>query len=208
MGIFEKLALVNPPKNITKYLAANAPAKQAIAEQAIARLLTDDFFSVSDPVLALDASSTALEFARRLPNRSMTVISNGLDIVRLLGDRPHIRAIATGGEFDPRGACFIGAIAEATLRKFAIHTACFSCRAVDRQRGCSEASPDHASFKRLLLDISDRKVLLVDRSKLNQRSVAFFAQVEEIDEIITDAPANDPDYVWLTQHMSAPDLKS
>ncbi len=177
--------------------ALHADEKRAIAELAIGRVIDAALLAHDDPVVAVDASSTALELVRRLPNCEMTVISNSMDVIRELIDRPLIRAIATGGEYEPRGACFVGPLAESALRQFAVHVACFSCRAVDRARGCSEASLAHSSFKRLMIDVSERNVLLVDASKLNQKSVAFFAPLGELDEVITSAPEESEAFAWL-----------
>lgn len=162
--------------------STNAASKRAIARHALRFIQPDD-------VIALDASSTTLELAYLLPDVNLTVITNGLDAIRLLSDRPNIRVIAAGGELDTTSACTLGPIAESTFRQFAIDKALLSCKAIDYRRGYSEASTAHAAIKRALLESADTSHLLADSSKLDLRSVAFFGGTTAVDLLVTDAQA-------------------
>ncbi|MEO1498477.1 MAG: DeoR/GlpR family DNA-binding transcription regulator [Planctomycetota bacterium] len=143
-------------------------------------------------VIAIDASTTCLEVARQLPAldaaETITVVSNGLDVVRWLSGRRGVEVICTGGEFDAAGACFVGPIAEATLRRFAFDRAFLSCRGYDDQRGASEASPAHAALKLQMLHQADAAWLLVDSSKIGTRSGCFFAEATAFTTIVSDKP--------------------
>ena len=164
--------------------AARGDEKRAIGRFAAASIRAGD-------VIAIDASTTGLEVARQLPLESgapVTVVSNGLDVVRHLAARSGVEVICTGGEFDVDGACFVGPIAEATLRRFAFDRAFVSCRGFDARRGASESSPLHAAIKRQMLDLADEALLLVDSSKVGLRSVAFYAEPSEFAAIVSDAP--------------------
>lgn len=157
----------------------NSLAKKQIARRALS------FIEAGD-VIALDASTTTLELARLLPDEPLTVITNGIDVLRVLADRAVMRVIAVGGELDPASECTQGPLAEYGLRQFAIHKAFLSCKAIDLTRGYSEASTAHASVKRAMLDSADQRFLLADSSKMGVRSLAFFAGLGEINTLITD----------------------
>jgi DeoR/GlpR family transcriptional regulator of sugar metabolism len=60
----------------------------------------------------------------------------------------------------------------------------------DAKRGASEGFEEQATFKTRLVEYAENTVLLVDSSKLNQRSEYFFADPSEISEIITDVGAD------------------
>ncbi len=143
-------------------------------------------------VIAIDASTTCLEVARLLPSvvegQPLTVVSNGLDVVGCLSNRDGIDVICTGGEFDRDGACFVGPIAEATLRRFAFSRAFVSSRGFDVERGASEASSLHAAIKNQMLSLADETWLLIDSSKLGVRSVCSFADPTDFARIVSDAP--------------------
>lgn len=162
---------------------ANAAAKQAIGRWAAGLVRPGD-------VIAIDASTTGLELARALTNEEtaapITVVSNGLDLVRTLADRPGVRVVCTGGEYDPAGECFVGPLAESALRQFALRHAFVSCRALDPSRGASETCLSHASIKRLMLDLAQESHLLVDSSKIGHASACFYAPTEAFQTIVSD----------------------
>jgi DeoR family L-fucose operon activator len=163
---------------------ANTAAKRAIA-RAAAQLI--------DPgdVIAIDASSTGLELAKLLPEvpteLPITVVSNGLDVVRWLAERPDVNVISTGGEFDAAGQCFVGPIAETALKQFAFRRAFVSCRALDATRGAGESCPSHAAVKRAMLVAADESYLLADSSKAAERAMCFYAEPSEFVKVFSDA---------------------
>jgi DeoR/GlpR family transcriptional regulator of sugar metabolism len=61
-------------------------------------------------------------------------------------------------------------------------------------RGASESFEQQATFKTRLVQFAENVVLLVDSSKLDARSEYFFAEPDQISEIITDSEA-DPELV-------------
>lgn len=158
---------------------ANLPAKRAIAAIAARHIRDGD-------VIALDASSTAIELARAMPHVPLTVLTNSLVGAMVLAARPHARVILTGGVLDAPSMSFVGSLAEDALTRFHINKLFLSTKGVDAQRGLSVASNDHARIKRRMIDLADETFLLADRSKFGVKSVEFFAQVEDIDVIITD----------------------
>lgn len=162
----------------------NVEEKRAIAIQAIS------FVSGGD-VIALDASTTAYEFARQLTQRhfdeSIFVVSNSLEVAKLMAGRPGITFVSTGGEIDPDGACFTGTLAETTIRQFSFTRAFMSCKAYDVERGPGEALLSHAAIKRAMIKSADEAILLVDSSKLTAKSACVVAPPERFARLITDS---------------------
>jgi DeoR/GlpR family transcriptional regulator of sugar metabolism len=163
--------------------AANLAAKRAIAAAALAHVVEGD-------VIGLDASSTACELAQRIPDLSLTVITNSLVIARFLASRPKIKTICAGGDLDAPSLSFVGSVAEAALERFHIDKLFFSCRGLDSERGLSVAADEHARMKRKMLDLATRAYLLADHSKFGVKSVVFFAPLSDVDVVITDSAAD------------------
>ena len=153
--------------------------KRRIAYQALSHIEEND-------VLAIDASTTALELVCVLPDMPLTVITYGIDAARLLADRPQIQVFCTGGELDADSVCLLGPIAEECLRRFTINKAFFSCNGVDLDRGYSEASVAHASIKKVLMHIAGRCYMLADHSKFGVRSMANSGRINDVDNLVTD----------------------
>lgn len=153
--------------------------KRRIAQHAVAQIKAGD-------VIALDASSTVLELAYQLPDMRLTVVTHGLDVARLLMDKPQIEVVVTGGQVDAASASLLGPVAEQTLATFAVNKAFLSCKAVDFKHGLSEATIAHASIKKTMLDLAEQSFLLADPSKFGVRSVAYFGSLQSIDVVIAD----------------------
>ncbi len=158
----------------------NLDKKRAIARRAVREIVPGD-------VIALDASSTARELARIIPDIPVTVVTNALPVASALIDRPAVRVIMTGGILDRPSMSLVGPLAEQSLDRFHIQKLFLSCRGFDVARGLSVAADEHAGIKRRMVDLSDAVYLLVDGAKIGVRSVEFFAPAEEIDMLITDA---------------------
>ncbi|MEM9913443.1 MAG: DeoR/GlpR family DNA-binding transcription regulator [Planctomycetota bacterium] len=158
---------------------ANTPQKNAIAEAAL---------ELIEPgtVIALDASSTACQLAKLLPDQPLTVVTNSLMICSALANRRQIEVICTGGTFDPEAMAFSGMHAIRTLETLNIQQFFFSCRGIDLRRGLSEANDRHAAVKLRTLESAQRCILMADTSKLGLASTVFFAPVEIADHVILD----------------------
>ncbi|MEM1212759.1 MAG: DeoR/GlpR family DNA-binding transcription regulator [Planctomycetota bacterium] len=138
-------------------------------------------------VIALDASSTACQLAKLLPDQPMTVVTNSLVVCTLLARRERIEVVCTGGTLDAEAMAFGGLQAMRTLGSLNIAQLFFSVRGVDLKRGLSEASDRHAAVKLQMLESAQRRVLLADTSKLGLASTVFFAPVEMADRVIVES---------------------
>lgn len=159
------------------------PEKQAIAKAAA------DFVHDGD-VLVLDSSTTALELAKYIAAEDLTVVTNAIDTARVLGGRKNITVILTGGELDEESVEMVGPMADASVQRFAYTKAFLSCKALDPDRGLSEATLLHASVKRWMIDCAKEVYLLADHSKFGVRSTCFFGGMSDVDLLITDSKAD------------------
>jgi DeoR/GlpR family transcriptional regulator of sugar metabolism len=137
-------------------------------------------------VIALDASSTAYCLARALPDRPLTVLTNSMEVATLLMARPKVQVVSTGGMLDVASQSFVGSFAEEALLRLHIGKLFLSSKGVDLARGLSEAADAHARLKRRMMDLADVTYLLADHSKFGVKSVVFFADVKDVDVVITD----------------------
>ncbi|MEM8945421.1 MAG: DeoR/GlpR family DNA-binding transcription regulator [Planctomycetota bacterium] len=158
---------------------SRAAEKRAIAQLAFQHIEPGD-------VVAFDASTTVLELVCLLPDMPITVVTYGLDVVRLLAERRQMHVICTGGELDSPSLCLLGPLAEASFKSFSINKAFFSVKGIDLIRGHSEASTAHAAMKRLLVEVADQSFLLADYSKFGVRSLTYSGSMDELDVLITD----------------------
>ncbi|MGC1481368.1 MAG: DeoR/GlpR family DNA-binding transcription regulator [Chthoniobacterales bacterium] len=159
--------------------AMNVEAKRAIARQALRHIGVGD-------TIVLDASSTALELARQLPDRETTVLTNALKVAIELADRQSVQVVMVGGVVSQRSLSCTGPLADHAIECYNVGKAFFSCRGVDAERGLSESNDEQARLKRRFLALADRTFLLADDTKLSLRSSFFFAQLSDVDLLITN----------------------
>ncbi len=170
---------------LTSRESMNIVEKRAIARHALRHIETGD-------TILLDASSTALELARLLPDLPITVLTNSLKIAFELADRDQLRLVMIGGVVGPTSLACVGPLADQAIECYNVQKAFFSCRGVDATRGLSESNDEQARFKRRLLALSERSYLLADHTKFSLKSSFFFGQASEADILITDQdPAPD-----------------
>lgn len=159
---------------------ANHAAKERIARQALAHVH-------DGAVIGLDASSSAHELACRLPDLHLTVVTNAFPATAELWHRKQTRVLSTGGLLDPGSRSWIGSFAEQALQRVNISTLFLSSKGVDLVRGLSEVDDAQARVKRRMIELAEHVVLLADHSKFGVRSAVSFAELGDVQTVITDA---------------------
>ncbi len=142
-------------------------------------------------VIALDASSTAGQLAKLIPDQPLTVVTNSLFVCSTLATRPRIEVVCTGGTLDADAMAFYGLHAQRTLERLNIETLFFSARGIDLDRGLSEANDRHAAIKQRMIESSQRRVLMADASKIGLASTVFYGHAAVADRLVVE-PTDDP----------------
>jgi DeoR family fructose operon transcriptional repressor len=143
-------------------------------------------------VLLLDAGTTTAEMVPALPNdRERTVVTNDLPLALRLAARPSFAVIVTGGRIRPATQSAVDAWAVDHLANIGVDIAFLATSGLSLRRGLTVSSMEEARTKRAMIDAARRVVLLADHSKLGQEYFATFAQLDEVDLLITDAGADE-----------------
>ena len=160
--------------------------KQAAEKEAIARCAAQ-LVQDGDSIL-LDASSTAFYFALALESRQrLRVVTNGLDVARLLAKDPSNTVILIGGILNPDGSSLTGLFSEEAMRELHVQKAFVSCSGFSVARGLTEVHPGEAQLKRKAVESANQVFALVDSSKLGKEDLTSFARPEQIGCLYTDA---------------------
>ncbi len=160
-------------------------AKRAIA-RAGAELVMDG------TTIAIGSGSTALEFARQVIDRRLTVITNALDVANVLLDRPGIELIVLGGVVRPRMHSMLGHLAELATQELRADTLFMGIGALSVEQGLMNDSVPEILIDRALRRMARQVVVLADASKFEHVAPGFVFGLEEVDAIVTDdsvAPA-------------------
>ena len=158
-------------------------AKRAIGAAAAA--LVED-----GQTIAISSGTTALELARRLVDRRLTVITNALDVVGVLLDRPGIELVVLGGVVRPQMHSTLGHLAELALRELRADALFMGIGALSAERGLMNDAIPEILTDRALRRASMACVVLADSSKLEAVAPAYVFGIEEVDTLVTDADAD------------------
>jgi DeoR/GlpR family transcriptional regulator of sugar metabolism len=164
------------------------PEKVRIGEAAA------DLVSAGDTVI-LDVGTTVTEAARKLVEQKKrpTVFTNGMNIAAILEADPDITTVVTGGTLRAKQHSLVNPFAEFILSRINADLAFLGANGVDAARGVTNVNVAEAEIKALFLKAARRRVVLADASKIGQVALAKFADLQEIDLLITDdaAPAEE-----------------
>jgi DeoR/GlpR family transcriptional regulator of sugar metabolism len=154
-------------------------AKRRIA-RAAATLVHDE------TTIVIGSGTTALEFARQVADRRLTVITNALDVANVLLDRPGIELIVLGGVVRPRMHSMLGHLAEIATQELRADTLFMGIGAVSVDQGLMSDSVPEILIDRALRRMARSCIVLADASKFEQVAPGFVFGLEEVDIIVTD----------------------
>ncbi len=159
----------------------HAVEKEAIARCA-AQLVQD-----GDSIL-LDASSTIYYFALALESKQrLRVVTNGIDVARLLAKNPSNTVILIGGILSQDGSSLTGLFSEQAIRDLHVQKAFVSCSGFSVVRGMTEVHLEEAQLKRKAIESAQQVFGLVDSSKLGKEDLTPFARPDQLCCLYTDA---------------------
>ena len=138
----------------------------------------------------LDSSSTSLAIAHHLKqHQHLTVVTNSLEVAHELFDAPHIDLLMVGGILQRATASFTGAYGLHELQRLNLEKGFFGAHGISPDAGLTDVSPDEAAVKRPLVERCRQVVAVLDATKWGRVGVASFADLTQIDRVITDAGA-------------------
>ena len=155
--------------------------KERIAKAALAELPTSG-------AILLDAGTTTSRLAEALPtDRELTVVTNSLPIALTLSVRPTLTVLLIGGRIRGRTLSAVDAPAVGALGDLCVEVAFLATNGISVDRGLTTPDPSEAVVKRAMLRAGQRRVLLADHSKVATVQLARFADVCDLDVVITDS---------------------
>lgn len=178
------VALEGNGKYASKRFVARASVNQAAKEQMgrwAASLVKDG------EAIVLDASSTIYHVAAFLKDRrDLTVVTNGLEAALLLARNPSNKVILSANVVHPDGFSMIGGLQPDLLNHFYASKCFITCSGLSPEQGLTEADLDEAPLKSQMIKLARQVIALVDHTKLGRVDTYRFAELNQIDHLVTD----------------------
>jgi len=161
--------------------------KERIAKAALAEL-------PAEGSILLDAGTTTARLAEALPlDRELVVLTNGLPIAMSLAARPNLTVLLVGGRVRGRTLASVDSWALQALADSYVDVAFLGTNGVSVERGLTTPDTTEAAVKRAMVTAARRTVVLADHTKVGNDHLARFADLDDIDVIVTDSGVESED---------------
>ncbi|GAD51638.1 transcriptional repressor of the fructose operon, DeoR family [Halarchaeum acidiphilum MH1-52-1] len=156
----------------------NLEAKRAIATRAVEELADTE-------VVFFDAGTTTMEIARRAPSDLLAVTNSPQLAVELEETVDEVKL--TGGTLRSRTRALVGPTAESFMERTNFDLLFLGTNGLDVEAGLTTPNENEARMKELMVQKANRVVLVCDATKVGERSFIQFAELGDVDHVITDA---------------------
>ena len=140
----------------------------------------------------IDAGSTTRRLVECLPaDRELTVVVNSPPLAGMLAARSNLTVLMLGGRVRPRTLATVDDWALAPLARLSVDVAFMATNGVSVRWGLTTPDMVEAAVKRAMIAAARRVVLLADHSKFGNDCLAQFAELAQVDALVTDTGLDD-----------------
>lgn len=168
--------------------ARNADVKEKLAAYAAERFVSDG------DVLIVEGGTTVSRMASYFTQSQLTLMTNGLDALqklRMVASQHTV--ISSGGVLREPSGTFVGPVAEAFFAQYHARTAFLSSLGFTVDVGFTDPNLMDTQMKKAMIRSAARTVMLLDSTKIGNRSFTTVARLDEVSVLVTDTGV--PDYV-------------
>lgn len=157
---------------------------------AIAKMALDEI--PANGSVMIDSGSTGQKLAEFFPgDRNVHVVTNSLPTALTLAQRGVNEITVLGGGVRINTLAMVDAATVEAVRLIRVDVLFISCDGLSFQRGLTAPLRAEWEVKRAMIDSARRIVALVDQSKLGNDLMYSYADLEDLDVLITDRRADD-----------------
>ena len=172
---------------------SHAEQKDQIASAALAFLPPDG------GSLLLDAGTTTARLASLLPHEhGFIVFTNAVPIAGRLASRANVELHLLPGRVRRTTQAAVGVDTVDALQALRTDVAFIGTNGLSTAHGLSTPDPAEAAAKRAMIASARQVVVLADSSKLGAESTIRFAELDQVDVLVTDSGITDADRDALT----------
>lgn len=138
----------------------------------------------------LDGGFTTHELARQLQTDDVTVVTNSLDVARLVAGRRGPRLVMLGGELLASSGTLVGPATQRQLADLLADRAFLGANALSPDAGLCADMALTAETKRAMVVAARELVVVADHSKLGRGALYRVAPIDAVDTLVTDERAD------------------
>lgn len=193
----ERLELEPAVQTRQLHLAAE---KRRIAARALDEL-------PHDGTVILDAGTTTGALAELVPHEArLTVITNSFAHAAVLSPFPQVTVLLLGGHVRRLTGAAVGRWTRDALADVCVDVAFLGTNGLTPERGLTTPDQAEAEVKAAMVGAARRVVVLTDASKVGEVHLHRFADLDEVDLVITDTTLDDEQAAELRVADDAPEV--
>lgn len=182
------------PIPLSKRQMTKQAEKPRIAQKAA------EFVNDGD-IIVIDAGSTTVHVVEHLKDKhNITIITNSVPVLNTALTYEQLHLIVTGGDLLRPTNSFVGQDAIMMLKKLNAKTVFLAATGVSLTKGITNSSTIETEIKKMMMDISEQIILLVDCTKFDLVSLVTFADLKDIDVLITDQAPPPSYFQYCAEH--------
>ncbi len=140
-------------------------------------------------IIFIDSGTTTVHLIDLLQDRSVTVITNNVEVEMRALDLPNIRLIMVPGELHRKTKSITGEDSARFLSVYNTNYAFMAATGISQDGGVTNSSPLEYEIKREAVSHTECAVLLVTGKKFGVTSLRTYAPLEKFHTVITDKSA-------------------
>ena len=140
-------------------------------------------------IIAVDAGTTAVEFAEvlKILPFHFTVITHSLSVFNIISNCENIETILVGGTYDKTESAFWGNLTRESLRRLHVSKAFVFPTGISLTLGVFDFNLHLTDIQQVLLEISDKIIMLADNSKFEKTSLTKLCDMSSEHIYVTDS---------------------
>lgn len=135
--------------------------------------------------IILGGGSSVVEVARSLCNKSIQVVTNSIPVAQIFWDTKQVEVTLTGGYLYPRLGVQLGPICENMLNNVSADSVIMGIRGITAA-GISDSNSLIVESIRAMIKAARKVIIVADHSKFGRDAMMHVANLNEIDQIISD----------------------
>ena len=167
--------------DLEKETSVQSKSKMLIGKYA-ASLIKDNETIVIDTGTTTEALVPYID-----PNIKINVFCSNLNILNQLVNNPNIHVTFSGGEFHPNTQMFESLQSIDYISNMRANKVFISAAGVHEKLGLTCMNAHEVPTKEAIISSGQEHILLIDSSKFGNVHTSYFAPLNQIDEIVTDA---------------------
>ncbi len=167
----------------------NVKEKQNIVEKTAIARVAARLVEPNDSII-IASGTTVHFFSREIHSEGggrLTVITSALNVASVLSKDPGIEVIQLGGIVRGSSLSAVGCDTERMLENFTGSKLFIGVDGLDLEYGLSTTNLLEANLNRAMMRSAQKTIVLTDSTKFGRRGFSRICDIDEVDQVITDA---------------------